>query len=184
MENYCKSFDAETFLRHGEWTNGDQKLPLVKFTPENMTTRDCSAAGKDDSMLRPAVTHVETRGKAPVPWELTQAVVPGAISESVVVYGAPAGGQGSLQKRNETDRPGYIHYVQPEVLPVLPIEENTRLKYDIDDNDRLNDHPAAEEAKFPREFLNNGTLHVPIEFGNEFYRPTRFDRIQKCGAAR
>lgn len=183
MENYCKSFDAETFLRHGEWTNGDQKLPLVKFTPENMTTRDCSAIGKDDSMLRPAVTHVETRGKAPVPWELTQAVVPGAIAESVVVYGTPAGGQGGI-RRNETDRPGYIHYVDPESLPALPIESESRLRYDIDENDRLANLAAANEATFPREFLSQGTLHTPIEFGNEFYRPTRFDRVQKCGAAR
>jgi hypothetical protein len=183
MENYCKSFDAETFLRHGEWTNGDQKLPLVKFTPENMTTRDCSAAGKDDSVLRPAVTHVETRGKTPVPWELTQAIVPAEIKDSIVVYGTPAGGQGAI-RRIETEKAGYIHYVQPEVLPVLPIEENTRLKYDIEENDRLIKHAPAVESKFPREFLNNGTLHVPIEFGNEFYRPTRFDRIQKCGAAR
>jgi hypothetical protein len=179
MENYCKSFDAETFLRHGEWTNGDQKLPLAKFTPENMTTRDCSAAGKDDSVLRPAVTHVESRGKAPMPWELTQAVVPGQITESVVVYGAPAGGQGGI-RRNETDRPGYIHYVEPSSLSSINIEQDTKLRYAIDANDRLIDHAPAIETHFAREFLGMGTSRAPIEFGNEFYRPTRFDRIQKC----
>lgn len=182
MENYCKSFDAETFLRHGEWTNGDQKLPLVRFNPENMTTRDCASAGKDDSMLRPAVTHVDFRGKQAMPWELVQATVPGEVKESVVVYGAPAGGQGSIRRIDTEMSSGYLHYVDPSILSARSIDQETSLRYAIDKNDRLVDHAPAVEAAFPREFLTVGSQKAPIEFGNDFYRPTRFDRIQKCVA--
>lgn len=173
MENYCKSFDTEQYLRMGGvWTGNEPRVPLVTFTPTNQTPRDCESIDKEDSLVRPVMTRVETRGVSEMPWELVQAHDALTLAPAVVVAGQPT----NLNEinRETTQFASYQAFVDPESMPKLSLDLENQLRFSMVQDDRLILHPPAMENKFPRDFVGGGVVPDPIDTHG---KPTRFDHV-------
>lgn len=171
MENYSKSFDAEQYLRMGGvWTGNEPKVPLVTFTPTNQ--RNVEIIDKEDSLVRPVMTRVETRGVAQMPWELVQAHDAPVLAPAVVVAGQPT----NLNEinRETTQFATYQAFVDPDNMPKLSLDLENQLRFTMVQDDRLILHPPAMESKYPRDFVGGGEIPEPMDVAG---KATRFDHV-------
>lgn len=177
MENYCKSFEVEEFLRfQGTWKGDDTKVPLVTFTPQNMTALDCSAISKEDSLVRPVISRMDNRGVEAVPWGLIQAQKPEHIPDAIVLAGKPT----NLNEinRDTTQFATYRAFLDPDNMPKIQAEIENELRFCMVQDDRLLPHPPAMEHKFPVDFVGP-QQEMPDLFDIQG-RPTRFDHVLTC----
>lgn len=165
MDNYCKSFDAETMLRNGGVSTQNMKFPVVTFTPKKTVTCEHSFP------VLPYTTRGDSRGLKEVPWELVQGHDALTLTHTMVVDPTPTS-LGEVKRPDTLARP-YMHYINPRFSD---IDIESKLKYDTE-SDRFAPHPPAVEYA-ARDFVGGGTPVAPDV--NLAGVSTRFDTVVAC----